>query len=259
MENDDLVNLVANRLDGKNIIAIASGKGGVGKTWLSITLAHLLAQNDKKILLFDGDLGLANIDIYLGMNAKMDMSHVVAGKVPLNQIIEHDSNIGCDVIAGVSGSMVMAGLDSAQLQVLVDDLAIIAQSYDGVIIDLHSGIAPNVLHLSGVAKSVYIVCTSEPTSLSDAYAFIKCTMQQNKNATIKIIINCAATIAAGQGTYQILRTACESFLSFTPELLGVVRYDSRINDLIEKCQPLLSNPDLPIVADLSAIAQKIDL
>ena len=120
------------RLNGRNMIAIASGKGGVGKTWLTITLAHAFAQAGQKVLLVDGDLGLANVDIQLGLNALYDLSGVLNGKIPMNKAVVYDENIGCDVLAGHTGSQAMTGLSEGQLQLLRDDLYMLAPHYDYV-------------------------------------------------------------------------------------------------------------------------------
>ncbi len=103
---------------GRNMIAVASGKGGVGKTWFSITLAHALSLLKQRTLLFDGDLGLANIDIQLGLMAKYDLGSVVAGKLALNQVVHHCDKARFDVIAGRSGSAGLASITVGRLQIL---------------------------------------------------------------------------------------------------------------------------------------------
>ena len=113
---------------GRNMIAVASGKGGVGKTWFSITLAHALSVYRQKTLLFDGDLGLANIDIQLGLMAKYDLGSVVAGKLTLNQIVQHCEKGRFDVIAGRSGSAGLASMPIGRLQILGEDLSLFASS-----------------------------------------------------------------------------------------------------------------------------------
>ena len=121
---------------GQNMIAVASGKGGVGKTWLSICLAHALAKQGQKVLLFDGDLGLANVDIQLGLVAQYDLSSVIVGKVPMTQAISR-SDLGFDVIAGRSGSGSLANIPLSRLQLIFDDLQLLCAQYDKVIIDSH--------------------------------------------------------------------------------------------------------------------------
>ena len=125
---------------GKNMIAVASGKGGVGKTWFSITLAHALSGYKQKTLLFDGDLGLANIDIQLGLMVKDDLGSVIAGSKTLNQVIHHCDRTRFDIIAGRSGSAGLASMPIGRLQILGEDLSLLASSYNKVILDMGAGV-----------------------------------------------------------------------------------------------------------------------
>src|SRR5574344_1403635 len=125
---------------GRNMIAVASGKGGVGKTWFSITLAHALSGLHQKTLLFDGDLGLANIDIQLGLLVKNDLGSVVSGTMSLNQVIHHCDKTHFDVIAGRSGSAGLASMPIGRLQILGEDLSLLAASYNKVILDMGAGV-----------------------------------------------------------------------------------------------------------------------
>ena len=125
---------------GQNMIAIASGKGGVGKTWLAITLTHALAQQKLRALLFDGDLGLANLDIQLGLMPKHDLGSVIAGRLTLNQAVLTYEEGNFDIIAGRSGSGGLANVPVSRLQILGDDLNLLAAAYDKVIIDLGAGV-----------------------------------------------------------------------------------------------------------------------
>ncbi|MBO4644571.1 MAG: AAA family ATPase, partial [Alphaproteobacteria bacterium] len=124
----------------RNMIAVASGKGGVGKTWFSITLAHAFAQNGLKTLLFDGDLGLANIDIQLGLMPSHDLGSVITGKITLNQAICHYEDGNFDIIAGRSGSGSLSNVPLSRLQLINDDLRLLAGGYDRVIVDLGAGV-----------------------------------------------------------------------------------------------------------------------
>ena len=128
------------RARGRNVIAVASGKGGVGKTWFSITLAHAMARAGRKILLFDGDLGLANVDIQLGLMPKTDLGSVVAGRLTLNQALVSFPDGGFDIIAGRSGSGTLANIPLSRLQMLGDDLVLLANTYDRVVVDLGAGV-----------------------------------------------------------------------------------------------------------------------
>jgi flagellar biosynthesis protein FlhG len=122
----------SSRTNGQNMIAIASGKGGVGKTWLAITLTHALAQQKLRTLLFDGDLGLANLDIQLGLMPKHDLGSVIAGRLTLNQAVLTYEEGNFDIIAGRSGSGGLANVPVSRLQILGDDLNLLAAAFESV-------------------------------------------------------------------------------------------------------------------------------
>ena len=210
---------------GRNMIAVASGKGGVGKTWFSITLAQALSSFRQKTLLFDGDLGLANVDIQLGLLVKDDLGSVVAGNKTLNQVIQHCDKTRFDIIAGRSGSAGLASMPIGRLQILGEDLSLLASSYDKVILD---------------------------------YAFIKIMSMQYPKSNINVVINQANSLREGQRTYDTLLKACTNFLKINPPLLGIIRRDARVRDSIRNQTPLMNRfPTSEAAEDVINIARKI--
>lgn len=243
---------------GRNMIAVASGKGGVGKTWFSITLAQALSAFRRKALLFDGDLGLANVDIQLGLMAKYDLGSVISGGLTLNQVITPCEKGRFDVIAGRSGSAGLASMPIGRLQILGEDLSLLAANYDKVILDMGAGVEKPVRILSGMAEKIIVLCTDEPTSLTDAYAFIKIMILQYPECNISIVVNQANSVRDGQRTYDTLLKACRSFLKINPPLLGIVRRDTRVRDAIRNQTPLISRyPTSEAAEDVLAIAGKL--
>ena len=243
---------------GKNLIAVASGKGGVGKTWFSITLAHSLSILKQKTLLFDGDLGLANVDIQLGLMAKYDIGSVVSGSLTLNQVVHHYDKGHFDVIAGRSGSAGLASLPVGRLQILGEDLNVLASSYDKVILDMGAGVEKPVRILSGLAEKIIVVCTDEPTSLTDAYAFIKIMTMKYTKCDISIVVNQANSLREGQRTYDTLLKACTNFLKINPPLLGIVRRDTRVRDAIRNQSTIFNRyPTSEAAEDVYAIAKRL--
>src|SRR5271170_545107 len=135
----------------KGILAIASGKGGVGKTWLAVTLSHLFARSGRPVLLFDGDIGLANVDVQLGLTPQRDLSSVISGRHTLKEAITHYTEGGFDIIAGRSGSASLAMLPPEKLHAVADSLLELQKNYDFVVIDLGAGIEHHVQYLASLA------------------------------------------------------------------------------------------------------------
>jgi len=240
-----------------NIIAVASGKGGVGKTWLSISLAHCFARQGIRTLLFDGDIGLANVDIQLGLMPDRDLGSVIAGRFSLADAVM-PSEAGFDIIAGKSGSASLATLDQAALTGLRDELAQLARSYDKVVIDLGAGVDAVVRTLSQAAGVILVVTNDEPTALTDAYAFIKLTRMADKNADVRLVVNIAPTTREGERTHAKLAKASENFLKFSPPLAGVIRRDEKVRDAIRNQMPLLArHPTCDAAEDVEAIAASL--
>ncbi len=244
--------------NGQNMIAIASGKGGVGKTWLAITLTHALAQQKIRSLLFDGDLGLANLDIQLGLMPKHDLGSVIAGRLTLNQAVLTYEEGNFDIIAGRSGSGGLANVPVSRLQILGDDLNLIAATYDKVIIDLGACVERTVRQLTQSVGTCLVVATDEPTSLTDAYAFIKVTHMERPGADIRIVINMANSTREGERTYNTLLKACEGFLKISPPLIGVIRKDNKVRESIKSQSSILTKfPNTEAATDVEKIAEKV--
>ena len=242
----------------KSIIAVASGKGGVGKTWFSISLSHAFALKKSKVLLFDADLGLANVDIQLGLMPQRDIGGVISGKLSLSQAKIRYEQGKFDVVAGRSGSGNLAALPPAQLNNLGNDLVELSSNYDEVIMDLGAGIDRTVRNLAYRAKTIIVIATTEPTSLTDAYAFVKLSIQTNPSADIRIVINNCASHIEGQRTFETLRKACDSFLKFDPPFLGSIRHDSKVIEAIRNQVPLLTrHPTSNAANDISTIVDRL--
>jgi flagellar biosynthesis protein FlhG len=241
-----------------NIIAIASGKGGVGKTWLAVTLTHLFARSGRHALLFDGDIGLANVDVQLGLTPQRDLSGVISGRHTLKDAITQYSEGGFDIIAGRSGSASLAMLPIEKLKTLSDDLSELQKNYDLVVIDLGAGIEQNVQYLASLAGRCIIVVTDEPTSLTDAYAFIKIAMGSKPIPDIGVVVNQASTQKEGEATYNALNKACTNFLQFSPPLLGIIRRDNKVKDSIRSQKSLLIKaPHSTAATDTAVLSIKL--
>jgi flagellar biosynthesis protein FlhG len=241
---------------GGNMIAIASGKGGVGKTWFSITLAHSLSRSGRKVLLFDGDLGLANVDIQLGLMPKGDLWQVLNGGASFNDVVSHDRATGVDIVTGRSGVAGLADASGEDLDRLCRGLSLVGEMYDDVIIDLGAGVDKSVRTLAASAGRVMVLTNVEPTSITDAYALIKLLHQSTSRRDISIVVNGAEDQRDGERTYSKLKMACETFLRISPPLAGMIHQDKHVPDAIRRQMPLITrSPVSRAVTDVERIAR----
>ncbi len=240
------------------IFAVGSGKGGVGKTWFSITLAHALALRGRRVLLFDGDFGLANIDIQLGLLPRGTIDAVLADRMALRDaVIEHPA--GFALLAGRSGSGNLADLEPVALARLLHALREAASGYDAVILDLSAGLDRSVRRMAAFADALLVLATEDPTSLTDAYALMKLHAKGAEHALdLRIVVNQAATAASGKRVHQTLARACQAFLGTTPRASGVIRRDERVRDAIRHQVLLLTrHPGCGAASDIGAIAEEL--
>ncbi|MEM7492604.1 MAG: AAA family ATPase [Pseudomonadota bacterium] len=250
------------RVTPASIIAVGSGKGGVGKTFMSITLASAFAQAGKKTLLVDGDLGLANVDVQLGIAPDTDLAAVIAGWVELEDAVTPvdggSGQGGFDVLPGRSGSGALAELSSEEVARLAAGLSALALQYDQVILDLGAGIENNCMRLARAADKVVMIITDEPTSMTDAYAFMKVLRGYAPSVEQVVAINQCETRASGQRTFEAIARACQTFLTFRPALAGTVMRDDAVREAIRSQRTLIStNPNSQPIQDAIAIAHTL--
>ncbi len=237
-------------------IAVGSGKGGVGKTWFSITLAHALARRGRRVLLFDGDLGLANIDVQLGFAPRHGLPDVLAG-MALPQAIERFAAGGFDILAGSSGSGTLAGLDPTGLERLLDGLAALS-GYDHVLVDLGAGLEGGVRRMAAWTDALIVLATADPTSITDAYATLKLHAADRPAGDARLVVNAAASAAAAERTAATIRKACGTFLGTAPFWLGGIRRDPHVAEAIRRQALLLTrSPGCMAAQDVDGIAGSI--
>ena len=235
-------------------IAIASGKGGVGKTWFAITLAHALARQGRRVLLFDGDFGLANVDIQLGMVPRHDLGDVLAGRVSIAEAAEAFAPGGFDVLAGRSGSGALAALDPTLLDRTLSMLGTHGAGYDHVLMDLGAGLEGGVRRMAAWAELLLVVATDEPTSLTDAYATLKLHASDGAMGEARLVVNQASTAASVERTAASIRRACSTFLGHAPALLGGIRRDKSVPEAIRRQTLLLTrHPGCQAALDIDRI------
>lgn len=212
---------------------VSSGKGGVGKTWLSLTLAHALVQKKQKVLLFDGDLGLANVDIQLGLIPKKDLGGVLWGQSTLQEtVLTYEKNF--DILAGRSGCGSLAQIHEERYEKILADLLTLGQEkgYDHIILDLGAGVGKFLRYAARVADHSLVVLTHDPTSLTDAYAVIKVLHGLYPKLSHHIVVNQAESEDEGKRTFQTLQHVAHSFLHLSLSLAGIIHKDIRVQDSV---------------------------
>jgi flagellar biosynthesis protein FlhG len=220
------------------ILTVTSGKGGVGKTNISVNLAVLLAQQGHRICLFDADLGLANINILLGIYPEHNLEDVIDGRKELKDIIIHDQN-GIDIIPGSSGVARMEALSSPELGKLAGDFGKL-EEYDYLIFDTSAGISKNVIAFCMNATEVVLVITPEPTSLTDAYALMKVLSLNGFKQKAKVVVNQSKNPKASQIAFTKLRETVLKFLGIHLQPLGTIASDARVIEAVAAQKPFVT-------------------
>ncbi len=236
------------------VVAIASGKGGVGKTALAIALAQALAERGAAPLLVDADLGLANIDVQLGLPPARDIADVMSGRTPLGAA-GHAHQAGFRVLPGRSGSGGLAAL--SDLGALAALLAEASARHAVVLLDMGGGVAPLQRRLAAMADTVLILANEEPTSLTDAYAVLKLLRADRADADARLVAN-LADAGTAQRIHRTLDTAARNFLGRGIPLAGNIRRDARIPDAIRHQVPLLTrHPNCDAAEDIRRLAANL--
>lgn len=240
-----------------NIIAITSGIGSMGKTWLSITLSHALNLLQKKVLLFDANNGLLNTDFQIELSTNRNINNVIAGEISFNQAVYPINKKGFDIISGVAGSDILEDVPCGRLQIVKENIVLLSKNYDKVIIDLSSS-DKIISHMLPKQANLVLVCTNDPSNIVSTYSFLQNAVSQYKYNSLQIIVNYANSYEEGLRTYNTLRRACEQYIKSTPKLLGVIRRDTRVRDAIRNHVLLLNRyPDSEAAKDVMNIARRV--
>ncbi len=225
------------RNDNIRVIAVTSGKGGVGKTNITANFAYLLSKLGKKILLLDADTGLANIDVILGITPRYNLSHVLSGEKTLAESVVQGPG-GIKILPASSGIRGMAELSKGQKFTLIEELDGLDEDFDYMLIDTAAGITENVLYFNMVAGEIIVVVTPEPTSLTDAYALIKILHQDYAINRFMLIVNMVRDSDEAIEVARRLNNATNHFLNLPIEYLGPILHDDNISKAVRRQQLL---------------------
>jgi flagellar biosynthesis protein FlhG len=252
------------RARAAQVFAVASGKGGVGKTWLSTMLSIAFGRAGQRALLVDCDLGLANVDVQLGVRPQADVHSVVRGFLELDAAVTPvmggpGRNGGFDLIAGHSGSGALGAVKLEEVARIANGIVKIAPHYDRVILDLAAGIDPSVLRFARAAERLILVTTEEPTALTDAYAMVKLLRLQGSQVVPWVIVNMAENRVKGRRVYDQFAMACNEYLAFKPRFAGIICRDPRVPDSIRAQTPLpVRHPQSQAYEDVIRIVEALN-
>jgi len=238
------------------MLAIASGKGGAGKTSISLNLALALAGANYRVCLFDADLGLANVNILTGLYPQYDLAQVMEGSHTLSDIMIRNFN-GIDIIPGSSGVEKLADLTSHEAGLLIQSFLTLPD-YDYFLIDTSAGISSQVLSFCRAAQEMILVVTPEPTSLTDAYSLLKVLSKKGAMPNIRVVVNQVRTAQEAKASYAKLKKTVLKFLSTRISPLGIVARDPNVsNAVISQVPFLIKYPDTQAARCISALMLKL--
>jgi flagellar biosynthesis protein FlhG len=225
-----------NGINTARSIAVTSGKGGVGKTQLSANIALVLARRGQRVLLLDADLGLASLDLALGVHPNRDLLSVIRGQCQLSDILV-DAGEGLHLVPACPGRYEMANLQSAEREHLHAALRELATEYDTLIIDTGAGIGANSVGFAALGNEILLVTTPDPTSLRDAYAMAKVLHRRIGVDAMGVIANQVASEADGFEVFERLQGITHRFLSLRLDYLGCVPRDESVSRAVAQGQP----------------------
>lgn len=215
------------------VIAVTSGKGGVGKTNVSINLAVSMAEMGKRVMVMDADLGLANTDVLLGLHPQYNLSHVLAGERTLEEVIV-EGPAGIKVIPASSGTQHMAELTPAEHMGIIQAFSELNDDLDVLIVDTAAGISDSVIRFCVAAQEVVVVVCNEPASITDAYALIKLLNKSYGVYQFRVLANMASTAQEGRELFLNLSKVTERFLDVTLDFYGMVPFDESLRKAVRK-------------------------
>ncbi len=241
------------------VIAVTGGKGGVGKTTVAVNLATALASRGKQVMLLDGDLGLANVDVFLGLTPRLTLADVLAGNCSLEEVII-EAPQGFRVVPAASGITQLAELDTLTHLGLVRAFGDLTSRLDFMVVDTAPGIAGSVLQFSQAAQQVLVVICDEPASLTDAYALIKILSRDHGVRQFRVLANQSRGRGLGQALYQRFEKVVNRFLSVELDYVGEIPEDPFLRRSIREQRPVVAGyPSCPASMALKTLALRADM
>lgn len=239
------------------VLAITSGKGGVGKTNIAANLAICLAATHQRVLLLDADLSLGNLDLVMDLRSKYNISHVISGRKSMEEIVQAGPG-GLRVICGASGLDRLADISEGEQHRLMEHLCRLQHQADTIVIDTAAGISRSVLGFCLAADRVLVVTTPEATAMADSYGMIKVLAHKGYGGPINLVVNMVRSAAEGKQTYQRVADVAQRFLRTTVYYAGTLLRDERLCEAVRQRTPVvLAYPKSEISAELATLAVRL--
>jgi flagellar biosynthesis protein FlhG len=220
------------------VIAVSSGKGGVGKTNVSVNLSVSLAQMGRDVMLLDADLGLANVDVLLGLHPQANLSHVISGERTLEEILMQGPN-GIMIVPAASGISRMAALAPSEHAGIIRAFSELSVPVDVLVVDTAAGLDGSVVSFCRAAHDVVVVVCDEPASITDAYALIKVLSRENDIGRFRVLANMVRSAEEGRNLFAKLAAACNRFLDVTLDYMGAVPHDEYLRKAVQRQQAVV--------------------
>lgn len=239
------------------IIAVTSGKGGVGKTNITVNLAIALQRLGNRVLVIDADLGLANVDVLMGITPKYNLRHLMQGDCDIEEVIIRGPE-GILIVPGASGITELADMTDRSREAIINNLNQISHLCDIILIDTGAGLSRNVRRFVTAADEAIVITTPDPTSITDAYSMVKIISQENEDLDVKLIVNMAYSLKEAAEISDRILLVVKQFLNKTIQTLGFIEFDTSLRAAIRNQRPiLLDSPGSNICRSINAIANKI--
>jgi flagellar biosynthesis protein FlhG len=240
-----------------HVIAVTSGKGGVGKTSTSVNLSIGLAERGARVILLDADLGLANVEVLMGLSSRFNLEHVIEGQKRMNEILVRAPG-GIELVPGSSGLAKLADMNAAARENVLTGLDELQDEADFIVIDTMAGIGRNAVSFAAAADEVLLVTTPEPSAIVDAYAMLKTIYGYRDDAVVRLMVNMVGNQAQALAVANKLSAVSQQYLGRSLSFLGCIPRDQHVSQAVMQSQPfMLAYPNAPATKYMQVLAGRI--